>query len=244
MLSRFVIQGLSAAAPSDVQRSSEVSMSLSVSEIQKLSMFRGIRPEDLPVMLECLKGYEKTFRKNENISIEQENIRNVGVIISGTVDMIKEDIWGNTTMLVRLGRDRIFGETFACGSDSRAAVIFRASRDARILFMPFQRVMRTCSHSCVFHHQLIENMVEQIADKNRELMQKVEAISQKTLRTKILTYLSAEAQKQGKRYFQIPLGRQEMADYLCADRSAVSRELSEMKKEGLIDFDRDVFNIL
>ena len=67
-------------------------MSLSVSEIQKLSMFRGIRPEDLPVMLECLKGYEKTFRKNENISIEQENIRNVGVIISGTVDMIKEDI--------------------------------------------------------------------------------------------------------------------------------------------------------
>ncbi|MDO4649334.1 MAG: helix-turn-helix domain-containing protein, partial [Eubacteriales bacterium] len=105
------------------------------------------------------------------------------------------------------------------------------------------RVMHTCSNACVFHHQLIENMVIQIAEKNRELMEKVEVIAQKNLRQKILAYLSQQSQKQKSRYFEIPLGRVELADFLCADRSALTRELTEMKKEGLIDFDKNMFTL-
>lgn len=87
-------------------------------------------------------------------------------------------------------------------------------------------------------------MVHIIASKNRDLMRKVEIISKKTLREKILAYLSIQAQLQKSRYFEIPLGRVELAEYLCADRSAVTRELAKMKEHGLIDYDKNCFRIL
>lgn len=212
-------------------------------EIDSLSLFRGIKPEELPVMLGCLNGYVRSYKKNEYILMEHEKIRIIGIVIEGAVDMVKEDVWGNTTTLVRMGPDRLFGESFACASNNQSLVNFRAARNSKILFLPFERVMRTCSNSCMFHHNLIENMVIQIADKNRELMEKVEVIAQKNLRQKILAYLSQQSQKQGSAYFEIPLGRMELADYLCADRSALTRELSEMKKSGLIDYDKNMFTL-
>ena len=112
------------------------------------------------------------------------------------------------------------------------------------MFLPFKKVMHTCSHACVFHHQLIENMVRIIANKNRDLIRKIEVVSKKTLREKILAYLSIQAQANGTRYFEIPLGRLELADYLCADRSALTRELAKMRDDGLIDYDKNCFRIL
>ena len=110
--------------------------------------------------------------------------------------------------------------------------------DAEIMFVPFARVMRSCTMACAFHHQLIENMVRIIAAKNRDLMRKVEVVSKWTIREKLLTYLSIQAQVQDSRYFEIPLGRVELADYLCVDRSALTREMVKMKEEGLNDYDR------
>ena len=101
-----------------------------------------------------------------------------------------------------------------------------------------------CTNACDFHHRLVENMVRIIAAKNRDLMRKVEIVSKKTLRDKILTYLSVQAQNRNSRYFQIPLSRGELAEYLCADRTALSRELAAMRDDGLIDFDKNVFKIL
>ncbi len=212
-------------------------------ELEAVPLFSGIKQEDLPGMLACLNGYTKTYRKNEYILMEKENIRIIGVVLEGAVDMVKEDVWGNTTTLVRLPVTRLFGESFVCSTNNHTIVSFRAARHCKILFMPFDRVMHTCSNACIFHHQLIENMVIQIAEKNRELMEKVEVIAQKNLRQKILAYLSQQSQKQKSRYFEIPLGRVELADFLCADRSALTRELTEMKKEGLIDFDKNMFTL-
>ena len=111
------------------------------------------------------------------------------------------------------------------------------------MFLPFDRVMNSCTNTCVFHHQLIENMVRVIAMKNRDLMRKVEVVSKKNLREKILAYLSLQAQLHESRYFEIPLGRVELADYLCADRSALTHELSKMRDDGLIDFDKNMFRV-
>lgn len=147
-------------------------------------------------------------------------------------------------MLIRVGKDELFGETFACGDDNRSAVTFVASSDARILFIPFNRVMHTCTMACEFHHRLTENMVRIIANKNRDLIHKVEVISKKTLREKIMAYLSIQAQSKKSRYFEIPLGRVELAEFLCADRSSLTRELVRMKEEGLIDYDKNCFRIL
>lgn len=207
-------------------------------------LFEGIKPEERSAMLGCIGYHVSRYAKGEVAHLEGENLKHIGLVLSGTVDMVKEDLWGNRTMLVRTGRGELFGETFACGEDNLAVVTFLVSEDAEILFLPFNRVLHSCTMACRFHHQLIENMVHVIAKKNRDLMRKVEVVSKRTIREKILTYLSLQAQIQSACYFEIPLGRLELAEYLCVDRSALTRELAKMKDDGLIDYDRNCFRIL
>jgi len=209
----------------------------------KTPLFDGILPMDLKTMLGCIGYHIAAYGKGEIVAFEAENLRHIGIVLSGAVDMIKEDLWGNRTMLVRMRKDELFGETFVCGLSSTSVVTFAVSEAAQILFLPFDRVMNSCTNTCVFHHQLIENMVRVIAMKNLELMRKVEVVSKKNLREKILAYLSLQAQLHESRYFEIPLGRIELADYLCADRSALTRELSKMREEGLIDYDKNMFRV-
>ena len=208
------------------------------------SLFHGIKPEDMKPMLSCIGYHIGTFKKGDIVAFEEENMKHIGIVMEGAVDMVKEDLWGNKTMLVRTGKDELFGETFACGSDNLSVVTFLVSEEAEILFLPFNRVMHSCTMACRFHHQLIENMVHIIADKNRDLMRKVEVVSKRTIREKILAYLSIQAQTQASRYFEIPLGRVELAEYLCVDRSALTRELTKMREDGLIDYDKNCFRML
>ena len=215
-------------------------------EIMELdtALFGGIKKEDMGAMLSCTGYHISNYTKGQVIALENEQIRHVGIVLSGAVDMVKEDIWGNKTLLARVGRNALFGESFACCEDNLSLVTFSAPEDTRVLFIPFHRIMHTCSMACEFHHKLVENMVGIIAGKNRELMKKVEVVSRKTLREKILAYLSHQSQRAGERYFDIPLSRQELAEYLCADRTALSRELASMKNDGLIDIDKNMVRIL
>ena len=206
-------------------------------------LFGGISKQERGAMLGCIGYHIGTFKKGGIVALEGENLRHIGIVLSGSVDMVKEDLWGHKTMLLRIRKDEIFGETFACGEDNLSVVTFQVSEDAKILFLPFDRVMHSCTMACRFHHQLIENMVHIIANKNRDLMRKVEVVSRRSIREKLLTYLSIQAQAQGSRYFEIPLGRLELAEYLCVDRSALTRELAKMKDEGLLDYDRNWFRI-
>jgi CRP-like cAMP-binding protein len=206
-------------------------------------LFDGISKQERGAMLGCIGYHIGSFKKGGIVALEGENLRHIGIVLSGSVDMVKEDFWGHKTMLLRIRKDEIFGETFACGEDNLSVVTFLVSEDARILFLPFDRVMHSCTMACRFHHQLIENMVHIIANKNRDLMRKVEVVSRRSIREKLLTYLSIQAQAQGSRYFEIPLGRLELAEYLCVDRSALTRELAKMKDEGLLDYDRNWFRI-
>ena len=214
--------------------------------IQKINspLFAGISPQERVAMMDCIGYHIGSYKKGQIVAFEEENIKHIGILLSGAVDMIKEDLWGNKTMLVRTRKDELFGETFACGSDNLSVVTFLVSEEAEILFLPFNRVMHSCTMACRFHHQLIENMVHIIADKNRDLMRKVEVVSKRTIREKILAYLSLQAQTQASRYFEIPLGRVELAEYLCVDRSALTRELTKMREDGLIDYDKNCFRML
>ena len=207
-------------------------------------LFHGIKPEERNVMLGCIGYHIGAFKKGDVVAFEGDHLKHIGIIMKGSVDMVKEDLWGNKTMLVRMRKNELFGETFACGSDSLSVVTFMVSEDAKVLFMPFDRVMHSCTMACQFHHRLIENMVKIIADKNRDLMRKVDVVSKRTIREKLLAYLSIQAQMQNSRYFEISLGRVELAEYLCVDRSAMTRELAKMKEDGLIDYDKNCFRIL
>ena len=219
-------------------------MAPDINEIRNMDLFRGIKEEDLGGMLTCLGARTRTFSKGEFISIESDEVRWVCIILSGTVHMIKHDVWGNETILSVSGEGQLFGETFAGSDDPVSSVSFYAARPSKVLSIPFHRIMHTCDMSCVFHHRIIENMVSLIAGKNRQLMEKLEIVSQKTLRKKILSYLSLQSQQHGSSSFTIPLGRSELANYLNADRSALTRELSAMEDEGLISFSRNTFTLL
>lgn len=207
-------------------------------------LFDHIAPDERTAMLGCIGYHIGSFKRGEVVHFEAENIRHIGILLSGAVDMVKEDIWGGRTLLLRVHKNEMFGETFACGEDNSSLVTFSVSEDAKILFLPFDRVMHSCTMACRFHHQLIENMVHIIAKKNRDLMRKVEVVSKRTIRERLLSYLSQQAQEQGSRYIEIPFGRMELAEYLCVDRSALTRELAKMKDEGLIDYDKNCFRIL
>ena len=215
-----------------------------VKETHHAPLFSGIKIEELDAMLTCIGSYIRQYKKGEFILLSEESVQAVGLVLEGTIHMIKEDIWGNKAILTMIQRHGLFGETFACGSQLNSAVSFYSATNCRVLYLPFYKVIHACNLSCIFHHRLIENMVRLIADKNAQLMEKVEIISKKTLRDKILTYLSLQAQIHKKNEFEIPFGRLELADYLCADRSALTRELNSMKKDGVIDFEKNHFQIL
>ena len=219
-------------------------VSLDTHGLSALPLFAGIREEDIPAMLLCLGSFQKRYKKDETILLESNEVRNVGVILSGSVHMIKEDADGYQTLLVNMKEGELFGESFSCGSFLDARVSFFAATPCSVLFLPFYKVIHTCKLTCTFHHRLIENMVRLIGDKNVQLMQKIEVISKRTLREKIMAYLRNQSLEQNSRHFSIPLGRLELAEYLCADRSALTRELSSMQKDGLIWYEKNIFEIL
>lgn len=151
-----------------------------IDEIKTLPLFTGIKHEDLEPMLTCLGSYLKTYKKGQFVSLAEEPLKCVGVLLSGKVHMIKEDLWGNKTILVLIKEGGVFGETFACGSDMVSTVTFVTASECKVLFMPFDRILHSCNLSCVFHHRLIENMVRLIADKNVQFLERLEVASKRT----------------------------------------------------------------
>lgn len=219
-------------------------MQLNFKQLTSLPIFRGIRNDDLPAMLNCLGSFQKQYKKGEIILLESNRVRSVGIILSGIVHMVKEDEDGDHTLLVTMKQEELFGESFSCGSFPDSRVSFVAATPCLVLFLPFRKILHTCTMSCSFHHRLIENMVRLISNKNVQLIHKIEIISKKTLREKIMAFLQQQAIEQGRRQFSIPLGRLELAEYLCADRSALTRELSSMQKDGLIVYEKNTFRLL
>lgn len=219
-------------------------MNYDISEIKNLDLFYGIKEQDLIAMMPCIGGQIKTYRKGQFISLEADEVKWIHVVLSGTVHMIKEDFWGNSTLLSVINENQLFGETFASSRDPVSSVAFFSARETRVLSIPFHRIMHTCTTACVFHHRIIENMVSLIAEKNKALMEKLEIVSQKTLRKKILSYLSFQSREHDSDEFTIPMGRLELANYLCVDRSALTRELTAMKDEGIIDYSKNTFKLL
>lgn len=216
-------------------------MTITLRELSKMPLFAGIREEELSPMLHCLQGFEKSYQKGEVILLESHAVRNVGLILSGMVHMVKEDEEGCETLILSMKEGELFGESFSCGSYLDARVSFLAAAPCTVLFLPFHRVIHTCTMTCTFHHRLIENMVQMIGDKNVQLMHKIEIISQKTLREKVLTYLRLQAEAQQSRCITVPMGRGELAAYLCANRSALTRELAAMKQEKILDYHKNTF---
>ncbi|WP_303147394.1 Crp/Fnr family transcriptional regulator [uncultured Megasphaera sp.] len=203
-----------------------------------LPLFTGISQEKRKAMLACLGARVRTVRKGEFLVLAQDEVNYIGIVLSGEVHMIHEDRWGDKAVLAIIRNGGLFGETFVCGTILQSIVTFQAVKNTQFLVLPFQKVLHICTNACPFHFQLIENMLRLMADKNAQLLTKLEIVSKKKLRKKLLTYFSFQSEQAGSQTFTIPLTRTQLADYLCADRTAVARELAHMKDEGLIEIDQ------
>lgn len=215
-----------------------------INALKAIPLFKGMTEQDIASALACVGGFFKEYKKDEFIFLEEDKVQCVGCVLEGSVQMIREDIWANKTVLITIREKELFGESFACGNDIVASVSFVANEKTKVLFLPFDRVMHSCSSACAHHQNLMVNMVALIAEKNVALMAKIDIMSKKTLREKIGAYLLFQASYHNSKYFTIPLGRVQLAEYLNADRSALTRELNSMKEEGYIDFEKNTFRIL
>ena len=216
-------------------------MSESVIPYNQIPLFEGLNDRELNELFHCMHTFVRKYQKGQVIIIEDENIINVGIVLCGTVHMLKYDYWGNQTMLAYMNEGELFGETFAVQKLNNSHVSFVAASNCQVLFFMAANIIHTCERGCPFHHKLAENMFNLLGKQSVKLMERIEVASKSTLREKILAYLSMQAQRKNKNRFVIPLNRSELADFLDANRSSMTRELSAMKDEGLIDFEKNEF---
>jgi CRP-like cAMP-binding protein len=211
---------------------------------QKVKLFDGISSDCLNSMLNCLGAKTVWYKRNEIILMADDSIESLGLVLEGSVLISSEDFMGVRSIMAVVEKYDIFAEAFVCANITKSPFTIAAADNCRIMWLKFPRIIQTCNKACQFHSKLIENMMNLLAFKNLQMHQKLNILSKRNLREKILAYLQINASKTKSKTFEIPLSRNELADYLYADRAALSRELGRMKDEGVIDFSLNSFKIL
>lgn len=209
--------------------------------MQDSKLFEGIRPSEMESLLSCLSAREQSYEKDDFVFTAGARAALTGLVVSGSLRILKEDYWGNRTIIQIVEKGELFGESFSCAEISHVPVSVMAAEHTEVLLLDCKKILTTCPRSCQFHTKIIHNMMKILARKNIGLMQKMEHITKRTTREKLLSYLSEQAVICGANRFDIPFNRQELADYLSVDRSAMSAELGRMKDEGMIEYHRNHF---
>lgn len=212
-------------------------------ELQRAPLFAGIRSDEIEAMLECLGAREEQFEKNTFLLRAGEAADSVGLLLAGSALIVQEDLWGNRNILARIAPSDLFAEAFACSPDTVMRASVFAEEACTVLWLAVNRILTTCPAACSHHSRMIRSLLSVLAEKNLLLNEKLTHMGQRTTREKILSYLSAEAQKQNRRDFSIDFNRQQLADYLSVERSALSAELSKLRADGVIDFEKNRFQI-
>ena len=212
--------------------------------LQACPLFDGIRPEDLPGMLGCLGAKTIQAKKGEFIFHEGDTTTFVGIVLTGSVQLLREDYYGNRSIMAHIGVRELFGESYAFSNAQALPVSVVADEDSRILLLDSRRISVCCSNACSFHSRVIFNLLRLVATKNLVLHQKIQITSKRTTRDKLMAYLLNQAKLAGSNAFTIPYDRQALADYLEVDRSGLSAEISKLRKEGILECEKSSFRLL
>ena len=204
-------------------------------------LFFGISAEEASAMLSCLQAEKKDFPKEAFLLHAGDTAESIGLILSGSILVIQEDIWGNRNILSKAGPGQTFAAAYACAPGSVLNVNVFAETPATALFLNVKRILNVCPSACTHHSRIIRNLLSDLAEKNLRFSEKLTHMSQRTTRDKLMSYLSAEAQRLGTYEFDIPFSRQQLADYLGVERSGLSLELGKMRSEELLDFHKNHF---
>lgn len=207
-------------------------------------LFAGISREDQISMLGCLGAKTVTVSKGEPVFLEGDKAGFVGLVLEGSVQIVHDDYYGNRSVLTHAGVGDIFAEAYACANVPTMPVSGYALQDCKVMLFACKKMLTVCSNACRFHNRLVKNLLQVMAAKNLNLSRKIQFMSQKTTRQKLMAYLSDCAKKAGGAEFTIPFDRQTLADFLGVERSAMSAELSKLRKDGIIETTGSYFHLL
>ncbi len=210
--------------------------------LAKTPLFSGIEREDLAAMLGCLRAKTRRVQKDGFVLLAGEKPVSIGVVLAGQMNVLKEDYSGSRAIMAALVPGDIFAEALCCAGVEESPVSVAAGSDAAVLLLDYSRILHPCGEACRFHRQLLQNLLRIIANKNLFLQDRTEVLRQKTVRAKVLLYLETLAAQQGAEV-AVPFNREELADFLCVERTALSHELSKMKRDGLLDYRKNRFTL-
>ncbi|MBO5714813.1 MAG: Crp/Fnr family transcriptional regulator [Clostridia bacterium] len=212
--------------------------------LKRTKLFAGVTDEEIGVMLSCLDARLHTYKKGEYVLRQGEHLNCITVLVDGELHIQRDDYWGNRAIINRIAVGEMFGEAYIAPESGALLNDVVAVEDSAVIFFDVRRIITVCSSACRFHSMVVQNLFFAISEKNRTLVQKLGHISKRTTREKLISYLSEEAKRQNQSSFTIPFNRQQLADFLSVDRSAMSNELCKMRNEGLIEFEKNQFRLL
>lgn len=211
--------------------------------LQKTKLFKNVSEEEIGNMLSCLDARVREYKKGEYVFHQGDRISNITVLAEGELHIQKDDYWGNRSIINRIGVGEMFGEAYITPDSGALLNDVVATKDSTVIFFDVYRIITVCSSACRFHSMVVQNLFFAISEKNRGLVQKIGHISKRTTREKLISYLSEEANRQNSSSFSIPFNRQQLADFLSVDRSAMSNELCKMRDDGLLEFEKNRFKL-
>ena len=215
-----------------------------IETLRRTQLFSGVSNSEISAMLGCLQARSCTFKKGEYVFREGEHIDNITILVEGKLLIQRDDYWGNRSIVNVLRVGEMFGEAYVAPESGSLLNDVIAEDDSTVIFFDVRRILTVCSTACQFHSRVVQNLFFAISEKNRKLVQKIGHMSKRSTRAKLLSYLSEEAKRHNNSHFTIPFTRQQLADFLCVDRSAMSNELCKMRDEGLLAFDKNQFTLL
>lgn len=214
-----------------------------IKTILSCKLFQEITQQEATILLGCLSAKVEHYDKEYVVLLQGNRVDKIGILLAGRLQILREDYDGNRSIVSELLPGEVFAEAFVCAGLSHSPVTVLAIESATVLYIDYRKLITTCPGGCDFHHKLVENMINLIAHKNIELSKKLQILSCRSIREKILTYLTQQSERAGSLSFTIPFTREQLADYLSVNRSALSREISVMAEEGLLNYQRNHFTL-
>lgn len=207
-------------------------------------LFAGINDDEMMEMLECLQAQIRTYKKDDFILRQGDKVKYITILVKGKLHIQRDDFWGNRSIINIVEVGEMFGEAYVSPESGPILNDVVALEECAVIFFDLNRILTACPSACRFHVALIQNLFFVISEKNRKLIQKLGHMSKRSTREKLVSYLSEEANKQNSSSISIPFNRQQLADFLSVDRSAMSNELCKMRDDGLIVFKKNKFTLL
>lgn len=211
--------------------------------LRKCPLFNDIEDENLLSMLTCFNARVEFFDKKYTIFAEGNPAKYIGIVLTGRAQIIRMDYYGNRSILSEISPSEIFGEAFACAGVDSLPVSVIADEPCEVMLIDCSRIMNPCSNGCGFHNKLIFNLMKDLTQKTLMFHQKIEVISKRTTREKLMTYLMIQSKNARSNSFDIPFDRQELADYLEVERSGLSAEISKLRREGILKSRKNHFEL-